>query len=239
MRTLRSSCDLRQDGYRHGVKGRFRTGEPVALREIWRDRVWFARPAILVDDNSATITFYIPSGVRYRKPVGPGGNYLKVYTEDWSLAEDVWHSPDYTLSFAFTDTPYGVILSYGPEGTLQLYYVNLQAPMVRTSIGFDTVEYLLDVVIAPDRSTWTWKDEDELAEAVRQGSFTPESAEWLHHWGERAVKHVLLGEPPFDRDWSSWRPDPGWCVPELPEDWDTAAIGALPRDVLGCGSTQT
>jgi predicted RNA-binding protein associated with RNAse of E/G family len=220
------------------VTGRFGTGESVVLREIWQGRIWFARPAILVDDNPDTIVLHVPSGVRYRKPVGPNGEYLKVYTDDWSLAEDVWHAPSYTLSFAFADTPYGVILSYGPEGDLELYYVNLQAPMSRTSIGFDTVEYLLDVVVASDRSTWTWKDEDELAEAVRRGSFTAECATWIHHWGERAVEHVLLGEPPFDRDWSRWRPDPDWGVPELPEGWDTAPIGAALRDVLGCGSTR-
>jgi uncharacterized protein len=31
---------------------------------------------------------------------------------------------------------------------------------------------------------------------------------------------VLAGEPPFDRDWQDWRPDPRWPVPELPDGWD-------------------
>jgi hypothetical protein len=31
---------------------------------------------------------------------------------------------------------------------------------------------------------------------------------------------VLAGEPPFDRDWKDWRPDPGWPFPQLPEGWD-------------------
>jgi hypothetical protein len=34
------------------------------------------------------------------------------------------------------------------------------------------------------------------------------------------VEHILLREPPFDEDWSSWRPDPAWPAPELPTGWD-------------------
>jgi hypothetical protein len=38
--------------------------------------------------------------------------------------------------------------------------------------------------------------------------------------GERAVRRILDREPPFDRDWTTWRPDPSWPVPILPEGWD-------------------
>jgi hypothetical protein len=98
--------------------------------------------------------------------------------------------------------------------------VNLQSPLRRSPAGFDTVEHLLDVTIPPDRSSWSWKDEDELAQAVARGLFTEEDAKWFRHWGERAVEHVLLREPPFDRDWGDWEPDPEWVAQELPPDWD-------------------
>jgi len=103
---------------------------------------------------------------------------------------------------------------------LREYYVNLQTPLVRTDTGFDTVEHILDVRIPPDRSSWAWKDEDELAEAVERGLFTEEDVAWFRYWGERAVEHVLLREPPFDADWSAWQPDAGWPDPVLPADWD-------------------
>ena len=35
--------------------------------------------------------------------------------------------------------------------------------------GFDYVDWFLDVRIPIDRSTFAWKDEDELAEAVAAG----------------------------------------------------------------------
>jgi predicted RNA-binding protein associated with RNAse of E/G family len=98
--------------------------------------------------------------------------------------------------------------------------VNLERPLERTAIGFDTVDHALDVVIELDRSSWRWKDEEELAEAVRDGLFTPEEAADFRAWGERAVDRVLSREPPFDRDWLGWRPDPGWPRPELSAGWD-------------------
>src|SRR5947199_270658 len=81
---------------------------------------------------------------------------------------------------------------------LRVYYVNLQTPLARSPAGFDLVEHILDVTIPADRSTWAWKDEDELAEAIEGGLFTEEDAAWFHYWGERAVEHILLREPPFD-----------------------------------------
>ena len=71
-----------------------------------------------------------------------------------------------------------------------------------------------------DRSSWAWKDEDELAEGVALGLFSEADASWLHHWGERAVEHLVLRQPPFDVDWEDWQPDPSWPTPELPPGWD-------------------
>jgi hypothetical protein len=204
---------------------RWSRGDTVALREIWLGRIWFARPAIVVEDLPEMTTFHVPSGIRFMQPVDDEGTYLKVYADAWDLAAAPWGSPDFALSFAFPQTPYGVILGYEPPGELRDYYVNLQTPLRRTAIGFDYTDHLLDVVIPADRSSWAWKDEDELEAAVRRGLFSEAEAAWFRHWGERAAEHVLLGQPPFDRDWSTWRPDPAWGVPVLPDGWDTVAVG--------------
>jgi uncharacterized protein len=110
--------------------------------------------------------------------------------------------------------------------------VNLQAPLRRTALGFDTVDHALDVIVELD-GTWRWKDEDELAEAVEQGLFTTDEAEKFRADGERAVAAILEREPPFDHDWSSWRPDPAWAEPTLVPGWDRAPMerGQVPRDV--------
>jgi hypothetical protein len=79
----------------------------------------------------------------------------------------------------------------------------------------------LDVVIELDRTSWRWKDEDELAEAVGDGLFSAAEAATFRTWGERAIDRILRGDPPFDREWHRWRPDPAWRHPRLPDGWDT------------------
>jgi predicted RNA-binding protein associated with RNAse of E/G family len=194
-------------------------GTPIAIRELWHGRVWYARPATVVRDDPYLTMLHVPPHVVAKEPIDPAGAPLRIPTADWTM-QDASRGDTWNLSFAFPDTAYSVILGYEATGELREYYVNLQTPLARTQTGFDTVEHILDVTIPPDRSAWAWKDEDELAVAVQAGLFTEEDAAWFRFWGERAVEHVLLREPPFDTDWSSWRPDPSWSEPVLPPDWD-------------------
>lgn len=198
---------------------RHRPGEAVALREVWDGRVFEARPATVVRDEPNLTMLHVPPRVHCRVPVDAKGRELRLPIQDWDLA-DTQRGATSMLSFAFPDTPYAVILGYDERGELSQYYVNLQTPLERSPIGFDLVEHVLDVTIPVDRTTWSWKDEDELGEAIEHGLFTDEDAAWFHYWGERAVEHVLLREPPFDEDWTNWRPDPAWDEPTLPEGWD-------------------
>jgi hypothetical protein len=198
---------------------RHRPGDVIALREIWNGKVWYAWPAVVVLDEPNLKMLHVPPHARCRQPVDADGRALRLPADRWTL-EDVERGPNSVLSFAFPDTPYAVILGFDERGELLEYYINLEDPLRRSPPGFDTVDHLLDVTIAPDRSTWSWKDEDELREAVDRGIFSEEDAEWFRFWGERGVEHVLLREPPFDRDWSDWRPEPAWENVVLPSDWD-------------------
>ena len=94
------------------------------------------------------------------------------------------------------------------------WYVNLQAPYVRSRLGFDTRDHQLDIVVAPE-GTWRWKDEDHLALGTRLGVFTPEEAAEIRAEGE----HVIA-DWPFPTGWEDWRPDPAWPIPQLPVGWN-------------------
>lgn len=194
-------------------------GEPVVLRECWADRVWAARPAVTVLDEPNLRMFFVPPGVRVRIPVADDGTPLRLPADRWRLVEiERFRRP--VLSFAFPDTPYAILASWSDDGsgTFAGWYINLQDPLRPSPIGYDTTDHVLDVLIAADRSAWSWKDEDELAQAIELGLFSEHDAAWFRHWGERAVEHVLLREPPFDRDWGDWLPDPSWATPVLPDD---------------------
>ena len=198
------------------ISARRRPGDHVVLREIWRGRVWYARPAIVVEERADLRMFYVPPTVTALVPVDDAGSSLRLYAERWTLVPEERGDVG-VLSFAFPDAAYTVILAVGVRGR-EGFYVNLQAPLTPTAIGFDTVEHILDARIAPDRSSWSWKDEDELAEAVARGIFTVADAASFRAWGERAVARVLERQPPFDLDWSGWRPDPSWTEPVLPAE---------------------
>ena len=106
------------------------------------------------------------------------------------------------------------------EGTWEFngYYVNLQAPLTRTGTGFDSADYMLDIVVRPDFS-WEWKDEDEFA-AAREFKLLP--AHLLDEVRAAAEGMIPVIESrgwPFDAGYESWRPDPSWDVPELPSNW--------------------
>ena len=193
-------------------------GDTVVLREVWRGEVFEARPAVVVYDEPQQRAFLVPGGVRCGLPIGDDGNEIRLPDRPWHL-EVRARGPLPILSFAWPETPYSVLLgSVGSEG--RVWYVNLQDPFTPTAIGFDTTDHVLDVLIALDRSGWSWKDEDELEQAIAHGLFTEDDVMWFRHWGERAVERVILREPPFDRDWEAWEPDPAWREPELPMGWD-------------------
>jgi uncharacterized protein len=174
---------------------------------------------LVVRDEPEQTVLFLPGGVRCAMPIDEDGRELRMPDRPWRL-EIRRRGPQPVLSFAWPDTPYAVLL--WSEDDRAVWYVNLEDPIARTPIGFDTVDHALDVVIELDGSAWRWKDEDELADAVRDGLFTEEQATDFRRWGARARDRVLAREAPFDRDWTAWRPDPSWPLPELPEGWDVA-----------------
>ncbi len=181
--------------------------------------VFEARAATVVQDLPQQTMLFVPAGVVCALPVDDDGS--RAAHARPSLASGAPAArPFGILSFAWPDTPYAILLLLDTDGTSRGWYVNLQTPLARTPIGFDTVDHALDVLIALDRSSWSWKDEDELAEAVALGLFTEADAASFRYWGERAVEHLVLRLPPFDTEWADWRPDPTWSMPELPPGWD-------------------
>ncbi len=201
------------------VPGMWQPGDPIVIRELWNGAVFEARPALVVHDLPLQTALFVPAGVVCGVPVDEAGTDLRVPDRPWQLHLRE-RGDSGILSFAWPDTPYAVLLLQDLDGSPRGWYVNLQAPLQRTAIGFDTVDHALDVLIQLDRSSWSWKDEDELAEAVALGLFTEADAGWFRYWGERAVEHVLLRLPPFNEPWEKWRPDPSWPAPELPPGWD-------------------
>ena len=193
----------------------------VALREIWAGRVWTAYPAVVAEDESAQQLLYIPAGADLKYAVDEFGRELRIYADRWRLSD--YRATRHFLSFCWPNRRHAVLAVWDWEWSFGGWYVNIETPLGRTATTYDFVDHCLDVLIPPDRSTWTWKDEDELEEAVAKGIFSSQEAAEFRAEGERAVRRIVDGEPPFDRAWSGWRPDPAWPVPTLPPGWEHPA----------------
>ena len=203
-------------------------GTAVTLRERWRGRTLAARPVRIVEDlPHHHRAFWFAPGTRWKNDPRDHGE-VRFYDGAWELEDLILEGG--VLSFAFPETSYAVLMRIDATGTFTHYYVNIQSPLRRSPVGFDYVDLFLDVRIAADRSSYGWKDEDELQEAVDRGMVSEREAHDIRWAGERAIEHVVLREPPFDRDWAAWSPDPSWEPPSLPDRWDeeTGAEARMP-----------
>jgi hypothetical protein len=198
---------------------RFATGRTVVLREVLRGRLWAARPATMVRDADDGWVFHLPIGNRWLGPSGPKDDLvrLKAPGATWTLEEREW-TRAHVLSFAWPGAGAAVLHFWDDRWVPICWYVNVEAPLERFELGFDTFDHDLDVVIEPDRSSWRWKDEDDVATGVELGAYSSDQAVGFRREAERALRRVLDREPPFDREWADWRPDPAWPIPRLPAD---------------------
>jgi len=105
---------------------------------------------------------------------------------------------------------------FRPDDPEPGWYVNFERPHTRTAIGIDTFDLLLDLVVAPDLSTWTWKDEDEYAHARRIGLIDDATHRALDRARQQAIELVTARSGPFAGDWSTLPVDRTWPLPLLP-----------------------
>ena len=160
---------------------------------------------------------YVPIGSRWLGPDHPRPWVeLKAPGAEWQLTEFTW-TDTHVLSFAWPGVGHALLHAWDAEWRPLLWYLNIEAPLQRSELGFDTFDHDLDVVIEPDGSAWHWKDEDDVADGVRLGVYTDDDVRAFRREGERGIRRILDREPPFDRDWGDWRPDPSWSVPTLPD----------------------
>ena len=203
---------------------RWQPGETVVLRYITtRDgRVGASWPCRLVADRADLVVLYIPEGTTY-KEWQPAAS-----APDRRLADTRWRND--LLRLMFPGCGHSVWLHWrdGAGRRFAGYYVNFEEPFRRTAIGFDTNDHSLDIVVTPDLR-WSWKDEDDFAERVRQGIYSADFAAEVRAEAGRVIRAIESRRPPFSGEWERWTPDPAWAIPALPPGWDTAPVAPWER----------
>ncbi|MER5909163.1 DUF402 domain-containing protein [Streptomyces sp. NPDC001982] len=193
-------------------------------RENASERFHIARPVTVVRDDAELLAVWLAPGTECVKPVLADGTPVQLeplesrYTRPRGVQLDRWFGTG-VLKLARPGEPWSVWLFWEPGWQFKNWYVNLEEPLARWAGGVDSEDHFLDISVHPDRS-WHWRDEDEFAQAQRDGLMGAELAQRVREAGSSAVAAIDAWGPPFDQDWQHWRPDPSWAVPSLPEDWD-------------------
>lgn len=198
-------------------------GDSVLFRWLPHGRVSRVWPMTVVDDTPELVALFIRAGTPTKVRVRPDGSpldhsvpYAERFRAPWRLGDGHWRGND-MLMLTRPDTAHAFWAFYDEDGSFAAWYVNLQAPLRRTRFGFDSEDHVLDITIAPDLS-WSWKDEDELEEAVRLGRFTRDQAAEIRREGDRVVAVVEARAWPFDGGWETWRPSAAWPTSALPDE---------------------
>jgi len=201
-------------------------GDQIVLRYRWGDRLAWVTPVTVVADTAECIALYLAMGTAFKMPVGADGlpvprsqRYEDLAGLRWQLGDGAWRERS-VLWLVRPSAAHAIgVLWRGTEREFVGWYGNLQAPLVRTPVGFDSTDHVLDIDIAADRS-WVWKDEDEFVVTQRCGLFSPKEAIAIRAEGERVIAALEQGAWPFDAGWEHWQPDPTWPIPALPDAWD-------------------
>jgi hypothetical protein len=206
---------------------RWSPGEVMVIQEIWRDRLWAARPVTVVDDAGDALLLWCPKGTVRKVPVTPASRtpppsrpewFADLLGRcDWDLADSVWDVSN--LWLLREGDWYAIWVSYLETGEHWGWYVNLQEPFRRCACGIQTMDLMLDILVDGDRA-WRWKDEDDFAMLATHKLLDPEAISTVRREAAKVIGSVERGDPPFDRTWLEWRPDDGWPRPRLPEGWD-------------------
>lgn len=103
------------------------------------------------------------------------------------------------------------------------WYGNLECPWQRSPGGFDTQDWVLDVVGVGTPGTESWsvefKDDDELEQLLRIGATTSAEVERIREQGRRLGDAFVEGAWPFDAGWEQWLPRDDLGPVPLPVGW--------------------
>jgi hypothetical protein len=206
---------------------RWHAGETVVLQEVWRGKLWAARPLIVVDDSDKRLVLWCPKGTVRKVPAPPPSRQrpatraehvtTALTLSDWVYEDHEWDIS--TLWLIEPDSWHATWVSFLPDGHHLGWYVNFQEPYRRKENWIQAMDLMLDIVVSPDRS-WRWKDLDEFDAVVAAGLYPADTVLAVRSDAASVIKRIEVQSEPFDEPWPEWRPPTGWAIPVLPAGWD-------------------
>lgn len=203
----------------------WKPGDVATLRWVRNSPADLVAPVRIVEHDASRTMLFLQAGsplkVRANAAGERVGRELPLMERERAVAaltDGAW-TGNHTLMIHEPHRLGSVWLFWSEVGwSFQNYYINLQEPLVASPVGFDTADYLLDIVVQPDLS-WQWKDEDEFDEALEQELIQPVLLHAARAEGRRFIREIEGRQWPFGQDVEKWRPQPEWEMPALPSNW--------------------
>jgi hypothetical protein len=148
----------------HGRSGivRWQPGDIVLRRDVWRTQPMVGWGGIVVADSPELLALYMPEG----SPFAFAPDFFGE-PHPWSH-KDRWEGNG-VLQLQRPGEMHAVWVFWeSTDRRLGAWYVNLQEPFRRTSLGFDTQDLELDIVVSPD-GDWRLKDDEKLEGWIERG----------------------------------------------------------------------
>ncbi len=201
-------------------------GTQATLRGIG-DKVFWAYPTIVVQDTSDLIALYLPAGAVGKDTEKKPTPQELLTPAKINIVDYKWDRTDVLMLIIPGEAFSTYVMWKTGTKILDCWYINLQEPTRRTSIGFDTMDNMLDVVVSPDMRDWKWKDDDEFAEAERIGFYSHKKAREIWAEGEKAVNLLTSKRWSLYKEWEKWQAKPEWEIPKLSPFWDKMDLSTV------------
>jgi hypothetical protein len=182
-----------------------------------------ARPTRVVGERNGYLATWLAAGTTVATPRLADGRDVRAappherYAGPRSSHVGPWRGEGILMLFPDA-AAHSIWLFWKETGEFWGWYVNLERLHEWTARGVDTRDHALDIWTEEPRA-FSWKDADELADAVEVGAFTQAQADEIWCEGKRVAGMIERWQSPFADGWERWRPDPAWPTPQLPDDW--------------------
>ena len=200
------------------------------LRFVSSDHFTRVVPVVtLVDDDERIVTWQ-PAGSTMMNHTGQMGGPRRRNMVAWDGGYEavIWTGPGLLRAHRVGD-PWSVWRWESDADWSPGYYVNLEAPWRRSEVGFDTGDWILDLVVGPDGSVHR-KDDDEFAASLDRGGLTQEEAAIVEAAAAAATEAVASGAWPFSADWGAWFSIRTAEPLSIPANWDAGFEPGRGRD---------
>lgn len=220
------------------IYGKLSPSEIIALRYINSDAsIEMCWPCRVVEDSSTLLALFIRKGSRYRAGPKRSAAEKRAHPRETYLPPDeyVWRKDTLRLMFPNRCHSISLFIDGETEKSVSRYFVNMEEPFRRSTIGIDTQDHTLDINFTPEL-LWQWRDEEELENHLYHGFYSKELAKEIRQEGETVIDEIKSGTHPC-LEWSKWAPNPEWEPAELPVGWDTEPSTLWDRRLWAYGLT--